>query len=62
MANFRRFWIKEPRHSETVSDENCHLYRNNRRPYRIALGNLPAVPSVFDALNIERGNFRAWAT
>ena len=31
MAWFRRFWGIEPRHSETVSDEICHLYRSIRR-------------------------------
>ena len=28
---FRQFWVKEPIHSETVSDEKCHLYRSTRR-------------------------------
>ena len=23
--------VKEPRHSETISDEKCHLYRSTRR-------------------------------
>ena len=29
----QRFWIKEPRHSETISDEKGYLYRyrNTRR-------------------------------
>ena len=27
---FRRFWVKEPRHSETFSDEKCHLGRSPR--------------------------------
>ena len=27
---FRRFWAKEPRHSETISDENCYLCRSLR--------------------------------
>ena len=26
----RRFWVKDPRHSETVSDEKCYLYRSMR--------------------------------
>ena len=31
MVYFRRFWVKEPRHSETISsDEKCHLYRSTR--------------------------------
>ena len=27
---FRRFWVKEPRHSENISDEKCYLYRGTR--------------------------------
>ena len=30
MALFRRFSFKEPRHSETVFDETCYLYRSMR--------------------------------
>ena len=25
---FRRFWVKEPHHSKTISDEKCYLYRS----------------------------------
>ena len=31
MAYSRRFWVKEPRHSETISDENCYLYHSMSR-------------------------------
>ena len=24
---FQRFWVKEPRHSETISDQKCYLHR-----------------------------------
>ena len=27
---FRRFWVKEPRHSENISAEMCYLYRRTR--------------------------------
>ena len=30
-AYFRRFWVKEPRHSETVSDRMWYLYRSAHR-------------------------------
>ena len=31
MTCFRRdFGVKDPRHSETISDENCDLYRSTR--------------------------------
>ena len=26
----RRFWVTEPRHSETISDKKCHLCRTTR--------------------------------
>ena len=29
-AYFRRFRVKELRHSETISDENCYLCRSTR--------------------------------
>ena len=28
MANFRRNWVKEPRHSETIQDEKRYLHRS----------------------------------
>ena len=31
MAYFQRFWVKEPRHAETVQDENSYLYRSTRQ-------------------------------
>ena len=31
--NFRRFWAKEPRHSETISTEKCYLYRSTRHEW-----------------------------
>ena len=31
MADFRRFWVKEPHRSETVSDQECYLYRRTRQ-------------------------------
>ena len=31
IAKFRRFWVEEPRHKETISsDENCYLYCSTR--------------------------------
>ena len=30
MVCFRRFLVEEPRHSETISNEKCHLYRSTR--------------------------------
>ena len=30
IAYFRRFWVKESRHSENISDEKCYLYRSMR--------------------------------
>ena len=34
MAYLRRFWVKEPRHSETISHDKCYLNRSTR-PYQI---------------------------
>ena len=31
MGHSRRLWVKEPRHSETISPEKCYLYRTRRR-------------------------------
>ena len=31
MTYFGRFWVKDPRHSETISDEKCYIYRSTRR-------------------------------
>ena len=31
MADFRRFGVKEPHRSETVSDQKCYLYRRTRQ-------------------------------
>ena len=28
---FRRFWVKEPRHSENISDEMYYTYLSTRR-------------------------------
>ena len=35
----RRFWVKKPRHSENISDENCyvHLYPSMRQKKTIRL-------------------------
>ena len=30
MASFRRFWVKQPRQSENISDEKCYLCRSTR--------------------------------
>ena len=30
MTCFRRFGVKEPRHSETISEENHYFYRSRR--------------------------------
>lgn len=30
LSKFRRFWVKPPRHSETVSAKTCYLYRDMR--------------------------------
>ena len=33
MACFRRFCVKEPRHSASISDENCYFYRSTSYHY-----------------------------
>ena len=30
MNNFGRLWVKEPRQSESISDEKCYLHRSSR--------------------------------
>ena len=50
MACIRRFWVKEPRHSEAISREKCNLYRSTRPVGSCYLCRCPgplATPQVF---------------
>ena len=57
---FRRFGVKEPRHSENISDENCYLYRIMRLAKMVdgdsrKAGPIPPVPRVKHALQCRFG-------
>ena len=45
--NVRRFWVKEPRHSETISDKNCYLYRSIYMPWgKVSLSPAQTKPCI----------------
>ena len=37
LTDFRRFWVKDPNHSENMSDEKCYLYRSTSLSFRASL-------------------------
>ena len=45
MSYFRRFWVKEPRRSEKISEYECYLYRS-MRPAEVGKGVSPLHPSL----------------
>ena len=56
MAYIRRFWVKEPRRSETIPDEKCHIYlhRSMRRCVRGKCQNDVTIAASTDA-SYDRG-------
>ena len=57
MVSFRRFWVKTPRHSETISDEKCYLYRSTRRQLDIAhqLDDTLSTGNAYATINTQGG-------
>ena len=49
---FRRFRVKDPRHSETILMEMCYLYRRTRRMNYNPWGWAPILPAADDTANL----------